>query len=173
GGVTTAYLQVLILFSQWISSIRGRQQQKLNERIRNSRLTRIKLKLARTTLSIIRAKALSILDMAIKDATQATESGRIMALFVLDALICSGSAYQKEKNVEEGVESVAWQAIVLVLDGLTFRKGGRMNCGHTAYGMVQSDKVPGWSELLLEHAYSDSQGINFRPMPFDDFFYTV
>ncbi|GKA90287.1 hypothetical protein Tco_0812157 [Tanacetum coccineum] len=46
---------------------------------------------------------------------------------------------------------------VLVPDGLTFRKGGRMNCGHTAYGMVQSDKVPGWSELLLEHAYSDSQ----------------
>ncbi|GJX35409.1 hypothetical protein Tco_0246966 [Tanacetum coccineum] len=69
----------------------------------------------------------------------------------------SGSAYQKAKNVEEGVESVTWQATVLVPDGLTFRKGGRMNCGHTAYGMVQSDKVPGWSELLLEHAYSDSQ----------------
>ncbi|GJX44549.1 hypothetical protein Tco_0261225 [Tanacetum coccineum] len=69
----------------------------------------------------------------------------------------SGSAFQKAKNVEEGVESVTWQAAVLVPDGLTFHKGGRMNCGHTAYGMVQSDIVPGWSELLLEHAYSDSQ----------------
>ncbi|PWA94300.1 Nucleoporin Nup186/Nup192/Nup205 [Artemisia annua] len=44
--------------------------------------------LARANLSIIRKEAQSILDMAIKDATQASESGRIMALFVLDALIC-------------------------------------------------------------------------------------
>nr|GEW31502.1 nuclear pore complex protein NUP205 [Tanacetum cinerariifolium] len=44
--------------------------------------------LARANLSIIRKEAQSILDMAIKDATQASESGRIMALFILDALIC-------------------------------------------------------------------------------------
>ncbi|GJT14683.1 nuclear pore complex protein NUP205 isoform X1, partial [Tanacetum coccineum] len=44
--------------------------------------------LARANLSIIRKEAQSILDMAIKDATQASESGRTMALFILDALIC-------------------------------------------------------------------------------------
>nr|XP_043623465.1 nuclear pore complex protein NUP205 isoform X2 [Erigeron canadensis] len=44
--------------------------------------------LARANLSIIRKEAQSILDLAIKDATQGSESGKIMALFVLDALIC-------------------------------------------------------------------------------------
>ncbi|GKA84110.1 nuclear pore complex protein NUP205 [Tanacetum coccineum] len=44
--------------------------------------------LARANLSIIRKEAQSILDMAIKDATQASESGRTMALLILDALIC-------------------------------------------------------------------------------------
>ncbi|GJR70038.1 hypothetical protein Tco_0016103 [Tanacetum coccineum] len=39
----------------------------------------------------------------------------------------------------------------------------------SGYGMVQYDKVPGCSELLLEPAYSDSQGINFHHMPLDDF----
>ncbi|GJX20319.1 terminase small subunit, remorin [Tanacetum coccineum] len=54
---------------------------------------------------------------------------------------------------------------VLVPDGLAFRQGGGMNGGHTAYGMVQSGNVPGWSELLLEPAYPDSQGLiscNFK-----------
>ncbi|KAJ0698414.1 putative nucleoporin [Helianthus annuus] len=44
--------------------------------------------LARANLSIIRKEAQSVLDLVIKDATQASESGKIMALFVLDALIC-------------------------------------------------------------------------------------
>ncbi|KAK9060723.1 hypothetical protein SSX86_021429 [Deinandra increscens subsp. villosa] len=44
--------------------------------------------LARANLSIIRKEAQSILDFVIKDATQGSESGKIMALFVLDALIC-------------------------------------------------------------------------------------
>ncbi|KAI3814618.1 hypothetical protein L1987_14258 [Smallanthus sonchifolius] len=44
--------------------------------------------LAQANLSIIRKEAQSILDFAIKDATQGSESGKIMALFVLDALIC-------------------------------------------------------------------------------------
>lgn len=44
--------------------------------------------LARANLSIIRKEAQSILDLAIKDATQGSESGKMMALFVLDALIC-------------------------------------------------------------------------------------
>ncbi|KAL4589768.1 hypothetical protein LXL04_002678 [Taraxacum kok-saghyz] len=44
--------------------------------------------LARANLSILRKEAQSILDLAIKDATQGSESGRIMAFFVLDALIC-------------------------------------------------------------------------------------
>ncbi|PWA37750.1 terminase small subunit, Remorin [Artemisia annua] len=46
---------------------------------------------------------------------------------------------------------------VIVPDGLAFRQGGGMNGGHTAYGLVQSGNVPGWSELLLEPAYPDSQ----------------
>ncbi|KAL7600679.1 hypothetical protein Lser_V15G24008 [Lactuca serriola] len=44
--------------------------------------------LARANLSILRKEAQSILDLAIKDATQGSESGKIMAFFVLDALIC-------------------------------------------------------------------------------------
>ncbi|XP_076958818.1 nuclear pore complex protein NUP205-like [Bidens hawaiensis] len=44
--------------------------------------------LAHANLSIIRKEAQSVLDLVIKDATQASESGKIMALFVLDALIC-------------------------------------------------------------------------------------
>ncbi|KAI3802991.1 hypothetical protein L1987_31138 [Smallanthus sonchifolius] len=44
--------------------------------------------LAHANLSIIRKEAQSILDLVIKDATQGSESGKIMALFVLDALIC-------------------------------------------------------------------------------------
>ncbi|XP_071686120.1 nuclear pore complex protein NUP205 isoform X2 [Rutidosis leptorrhynchoides] len=46
------------------------------------------VELARANLSIIRKEAQLILDLAIKDATQGSESGKIMALFVLDALIC-------------------------------------------------------------------------------------
>ena len=48
---------------------------------------------------------------------------------------------------------------VLVPDGLAFRQGGQMNDGHTVYEMVQLGNVPGWSDLLLEPAYPDSQGI--------------
>ncbi|KAK1417250.1 hypothetical protein QVD17_26375 [Tagetes erecta] len=44
--------------------------------------------LARANLSIIRKEAQSVLDLVIKDATQGSESGKIMALFILDALIC-------------------------------------------------------------------------------------
>ncbi|XP_024980449.1 nuclear pore complex protein NUP205 isoform X1 [Cynara cardunculus var. scolymus] len=44
--------------------------------------------LAHANLSILRKEAQSILDLAIKDATQGSESGKIMALFVLDAMIC-------------------------------------------------------------------------------------
>nr|KAJ0207167.1 hypothetical protein LSAT_V11C500251690 [Lactuca sativa] len=48
--------------------------------------------LARANLSILRKEAQSILDLAIKDATQGSESGKIMAFFVLDALICIDQA---------------------------------------------------------------------------------
>ncbi|GJU74723.1 hypothetical protein Tco_1266128 [Tanacetum coccineum] len=94
---------------------------------------------------------------ALDAAVRLYEGEEAESFWICPNRFCSMSAYQKAKNVEEGVESGTWQAAVLVPDGLTFRKDGRMNCGHTAYGMVQYDEVPGWSELLLEHAYSDSQ----------------
>lgn len=43
--------------------------------------------LVRSNFSIVRKEAQSILDLVIKDATQGSESGRTVALYVLDALI--------------------------------------------------------------------------------------
>ncbi|KAL1816058.1 hypothetical protein ACET3Z_018632 [Daucus carota] len=44
--------------------------------------------LARANFSILKKEAQGILDMVTKDATQASESGKTMALYVLDALVC-------------------------------------------------------------------------------------
>lgn len=44
--------------------------------------------LARSNFSILRKEAQAILDLVIKDATQGSESGKTIAHFVLDALIC-------------------------------------------------------------------------------------
>ncbi|MFS8016974.1 putative remorin [Helianthus anomalus] len=45
---------------------------------------------------------------------------------------------------------------VLVPDGLQFRNAGVVNAAQQ-YGMIQSANAPGWSELLIESAYPDSQ----------------
>ncbi|KAG6723921.1 hypothetical protein I3842_03G232400 [Carya illinoinensis] len=47
-----------------------------------------KAELARANFSIIRKEAQSILDLVIKDATQGSEPGKTIALYVLDALVC-------------------------------------------------------------------------------------
>lgn len=44
--------------------------------------------LARANFSIFRKEAQAVLDVVIKDATQGSESGKTVSLFVLDALIC-------------------------------------------------------------------------------------
>lgn len=44
--------------------------------------------LARSNFAIVRKEAQSVLDLVIKDATQGSESGKTMSLYVLDALIC-------------------------------------------------------------------------------------
>ncbi|KAL5547863.1 hypothetical protein UlMin_003094 [Ulmus minor] len=44
--------------------------------------------LARANFSILRKEAQSILDLVIKDATQGSEPGKTISLYVLDALIC-------------------------------------------------------------------------------------
>ncbi|KAI5665252.1 hypothetical protein M9H77_24575 [Catharanthus roseus] len=44
--------------------------------------------LARSNFAILRKEAQSVLDLVIKDATQGSESGKTMSLYVLDALIC-------------------------------------------------------------------------------------
>ncbi|XP_024975764.1 uncharacterized protein LOC112513662 isoform X1 [Cynara cardunculus var. scolymus] len=46
---------------------------------------------------------------------------------------------------------------VLVPDGLPFHHGGVISSAHTEYGMVQSANILGWTELLMESSYSDSQ----------------
>ncbi|KAF5763665.1 putative remorin [Helianthus annuus] len=45
---------------------------------------------------------------------------------------------------------------VLVPDGLQLRNAGVVNAAQQ-YGMIQSTNAPGWSELLIESAYPDSQ----------------
>lgn len=47
-----------------------------------------KAELARANFSILRKEAQSILDLVIKDATQGSEPGKTISLYVLDALIC-------------------------------------------------------------------------------------
>ncbi|XP_035542991.1 nuclear pore complex protein NUP205 isoform X2 [Juglans regia] len=47
-----------------------------------------KAALARANFSILRKEAQSILDLVIKDATQGSEPGKTIALYVLDALVC-------------------------------------------------------------------------------------
>lgn len=44
--------------------------------------------LAQANFSILRKEAQAILDLVIKDATQGSESGKTISLYVLDALIC-------------------------------------------------------------------------------------
>ncbi|KAL3535856.1 hypothetical protein ACH5RR_004317 [Cinchona calisaya] len=44
--------------------------------------------LARSNFAILRKEAQPLLDLVIKDATQGGEAGKIMSLYVLDALIC-------------------------------------------------------------------------------------
>ncbi|CAK9182162.1 unnamed protein product [Ilex paraguariensis] len=44
--------------------------------------------LARANFAILRKEAQAILDLVIKDATQGSESGKTMSIYVLDALIC-------------------------------------------------------------------------------------
>lgn len=51
---------------------------------------------------------------------------------------------------------------VLVPDGLPFHHTGVINhnSSHTEYGVVQSANIPGWSELLIESSYPNSQDEN-------------
>ncbi|KAM1061705.1 hypothetical protein FF1_026137 [Malus domestica] len=52
------------------------------------KINREQAELARANFSILRKEAQSILDLVVKDATQGSELGKQMALYVLDALIC-------------------------------------------------------------------------------------
>ncbi|KAM2407196.1 hypothetical protein ACFX1X_026411 [Malus domestica] len=52
------------------------------------KINREQAELAHANFSILRKEAQSILDLVVKDATQGSELGKQMALYVLDALIC-------------------------------------------------------------------------------------
>ncbi|XP_024182296.1 nuclear pore complex protein NUP205 isoform X2 [Rosa chinensis] len=52
------------------------------------KINREQAELARANFNILRKEAQSILDLVIKDATQGSELGKTMALYVLDAIIC-------------------------------------------------------------------------------------
>lgn len=52
------------------------------------KLDKEKAELARANFYILRKEAQSVLDLVIKDATQGSEPGKTISLYVLDALIC-------------------------------------------------------------------------------------
>ncbi|KAK9947570.1 hypothetical protein M0R45_003188 [Rubus argutus] len=52
------------------------------------KVNREQAELARANFAILRKEAQSILDLVIKDATQGSELGKTMSLYVLDAIIC-------------------------------------------------------------------------------------
>ncbi|CAN0838668.1 Nuclear pore complex protein NUP205 [Linum grandiflorum] len=74
--VPTTVLQFLLL------------EEQDNEDLDLQKIDREQAELARVNFTIIRKEGQAILDLIIKDATQGSEPGKTIALYVLDALIC-------------------------------------------------------------------------------------
>ncbi|KAK9269394.1 hypothetical protein L1049_001167 [Liquidambar formosana] len=78
--------------------------------------------LAQANFSIIRKEAQAILDLVIKDATQGSESGKTISLYVLDALVC----IDHEKFFLGQLQSRGFLRSCLVsISNVSYQDGGR------------------------------------------------
>ncbi|GAB4828290.1 hypothetical protein Ancab_035204 [Ancistrocladus abbreviatus] len=86
------------------------------------RIEKEQVELARSNFSILRKEAQSVLDLIIRDATQGSESGKTMAHYVLDALIC----IDHEKFFLNQLQSRGFLRLCLTsISNISYQDGGR------------------------------------------------
>ncbi|KAM7512709.1 hypothetical protein LguiB_011584 [Lonicera macranthoides] len=93
-----------------------------NEDVDLEKIDKDQADLAHANFSVLKKEAQAILDLVIRDATQGSESGKTMALYVLDALIC----IDHEKFFLSHLQSRGFlRSCLISMSNASYQEGGR------------------------------------------------